>query len=71
MKSYKEQQARAYKCRSPRFKEAVTKLISFINRTIEGLQLSLANLRKKYKTVRLVERKLQHGLWMGYIEIGM
>lgn len=66
-KHYADSTNRAYKCRSPRFKETVERVIQFFYRTAESLQKALASLRTRYRTVRLDTRKLISGLYHGSI----
>lgn len=70
-KHYADSTTRAYKSRAKRFTETVSRVITFMHRTIESLQRALANLRTRYRTVRLNNRKLVSGLYSGSISVSL
>lgn len=66
-RSYSDSTTRAYRCRSARYKETVTRVITYMYRTIESLQKAMANLRNRYRKVQMGDRKLVSGLYQGTI----
>jgi len=50
---------------SHKFKDITTKMVGFINRTIDDLYRAWENLKTRYKQV-ILEKRLKNGLYEGW-----
>lgn len=67
-KLYKSYHNRGYHVATQRFQDTKTRIITFVNRSIESLQKALVMLKNRYKSVSIT-RKLVGALYSGEITV--